>query len=344
MRVFSAVLNMIICFWHKINCVELDSLHNCIIIKKVKFPRGDLMGQRFGILGVELNNPLDALQGVDMAPKAFRYANLYKILKDCSGYNGSVFDYGDVVLGEMERIQYYQIQRLDMNVFSNILKSIRDLTYKMTIQHQIPVVLGGDESLSLGTVEGLTMHYKKMGMICFDAHLKLGEEDVSGFEFIKKSMRALQFGRDSDKLVEHLRLKNYLSPDRLVYIGARDYSRSEILIAKEHRIKIYTIMDVEKMGITKIIDETTDYLADCDGVHLSFDFDCIDGEMLAAIGYPISMGLTPKEAMIAMNLLYQTGLITSSEFFGIDCCKDMNNQAGKIGTQLIGALFGAKSL
>ena len=60
--------------------------------------------------------------------------------------------------------------------------------------------------------------------------------------------------------------------------------------------------------------------------------------------HTISMGLTPKETMIAMNLLYQAGLITSSEFFGIDCCKDINNHSGKVAVQLIGTLFGAKSL
>lgn len=302
------------------------------------------MGQKLGVLGVELNNPLNALLGVDMAPKAFRYANLHKMLKDCSGDNGLFFDYGDLILGSTERVQYYHSQRMDMNVFINMLKKTSDFVYKMARQHQIPIVLGGDELLSLGTVEGLAEHYKRMGMICFDAHLNLGEENISGFEFMKKSMRALQIGRDLGKSAENLILKNYVSPARMVYIGARDYSRAEILIAKEHRIKVYTIMDIEKMGIAQIIDETIDYLVDCDGVHLSFDFDCIDGEMLAGICHPISMGLTPKEAMLAMNLLYQTGFITSSEFFGVNCCKDTNNQTGEVGVQLIGALFGAKSL
>ena len=303
------------------------------------------MGQRLSILGVELNNLLHPFIGVDLAPRAFRYAGLHHMLQNCCGINGIVFDYGDIVLDKTERIQVYLPEPPNLSIVSSILQKTQELTYYITLKRQIQIVLGGDELVSLGVVEGLSRHYKKMGMICFDAHLNLGDENtISMFSFLKKSFRKLQIGRDLDKISEEISLDNPLSPQSLVFIGARDYSRLEILAAKEYQVKIYSIMDVEKMGISKIIDETIDYLADCDGVHLSFDFDCLDGEMLPGISDPISMGLTPKETMIAMNLLYQAGLITSSEFFGIDCCKDINNHSGKVAVQLIGTLFGAKSL
>lgn len=303
------------------------------------------MAQRLGILGVGLNDPLCMTAGVDIAPRALRCANIHKVLKVCSGTNGMLFDYGDITLEAAERVQYYQTQSFGVCALVNIIQKTKTVMHNMVKERQVPIVIGGDMLMSLGTVEGLGNHFKRLGIICFDAHLNLcaddDEKDI--FAIIKQSMRGIQIGC-TNKDLGAIQLKHKISPDKVVFIGARDYSRKEILTAKENNIRIYTIMDVEEMGIPKIINETTDYLADCDGVHLSFDFDCVDGEAMPGLVEHICMGLTSKEVMVAMNLLYQTGLITSTEFYGIDSCKDSGNQTGKMAVGLIGALFGSKSL
>lgn len=304
------------------------------------------MAQKLGVLGVELNDPLSTTSGVDVSPRALRCANIHKVLKQCSGKNGALFDYGEITLETLERIQYYQAQKLTKSMLFSILQRTSDAVDKIITHRQIPIVLGGDMLMSLGTVDGLANHFQKLGMICFDAHLNLYEDEAEAdiFSKMKQSMRRVQSGKIVDGLEGYFKLKYKISSSRMVFIGARDYSRKEILTAREENIRIYSIMDVEEMGISRIIDETIDYLVDCDGVHFSFDFDCMDAEGMPGIVNHVSMGLTSKEVMVAMNLLYQTGLITSTEFYGIDSCKDYNNQTAKMAVELIGALFGSKSL
>lgn len=307
---------------------------------------GEDMAQRLGILGVELNDPLCVTSGVDTTPRALRCADIHKVLKQCCGSSGLLFDHGDVALEMVERVQYYQAQRFGTCTLLNMLQKTKDSSYKILSDGQIPVILGGDMLMSLGTVEGIGSCFTNLGLICFDAQMNLCAENdkTDMISILKQSMRGIQVGNTPNGLEACVKLTQKISPVHMVFIGVRDYSRNEILCAKERNIRIYTIMDVEELGISKIIDATIDYLGDCDGVHLSFDFDCMEGDQMPGIVNPVSMGLTSKEVMVAMNLLYQTGLITSAEFYGIDSCKDYNNQTGKTAVELIGALFGSKSL
>ncbi|MDO5376239.1 MAG: arginase [Staphylococcus rostri] len=278
--------------------------------------------------------------GVDFGPDAIRYAGAVERLKRIGH---EVIDSGNI---EVPRVDVEKIQgpQEGLRNFEEILTYNERLMNKVSDsieQGHFPVVLGGDHSLAIGSISAVSKHYESLGIIWYDAHgdLNIPEESPSG-NIHGMSLRVLA-GEGDKQLVQLGGFAPKVTPDRIVLIGMRDLDYGEREYIKQHHIKTYTMADIDAMGIQQVIKESIDYLKDrTDGVHLSLDVDALDPNETPGTGTKVSGGLTYRESHYALELLQQSGLITSLDLVEVNPLLDQGNHTADQAVALLGSFFG----
>ncbi len=214
--------------------------------------------------------------GVDFGPDAIRYAGLLNRLKDLDlTFN----DKGNIQVPKIDLERYLSEQEDARNLpeIVEVSKTLSDATSESVAQSHFPLTLGGDHSLAIGSISGISQHYENLGVIWYDAHgdLNIAEESPSG-NVHDMPLRTL-LGEGDEQLVNVGSEGAKVKPENVVLIGMRDLDSGERRYIKEQNIKTYTMADVDRLGIQQVIKETIEYLKDkTDGIHLSFDVDGLD--------------------------------------------------------------------
>jgi arginase len=134
-----------------------------------------------------------------------------------------------------------------------------------------------------------------------------------------------------------------VKPENIVIIGARSLDEGEKELIKEKGIKVYTMHEIDRMGMTKVMEETILYLRDkTDGVHLSLDLDGLDPHDAPGVGTPVIGGISYRESHLAMEMLAESQLITSAEFVEVNPILDERNKTATVAVALMGSLLGEK--
>lgn len=275
-----------------------------------------MMRKEISIIGV----PMDLGQtrrGVDMGPSAIRYAGVSERLESL---NYVVHDEGDIRVEIKERAQ--------SDTESNLknLKAVADGNEKLSQKvdeairsNRFPLVFGGDHSIAIGTLAGVSKHYKNLGVIWYDAHGDLNTAETSPSGNIHGMPLAVSLGIGHPTLTNIGGYCPKVKPENIVIIGARSLDEGERILIKENGIKVYTMHEVDRLGMTKVMEETISYLKErTDGVHLSLDLDGLDPEEAPGVGTPVAGGLSYRESHLAMEMLSESNIITSAEFVEIN--------------------------
>lgn len=278
--------------------------------------------------------------GVNFGPDAIRYAGAVERLKRI-GHN--VIDSGNIPTPEVNLEKFYAQQEGLQNydeilTFSNTLK---DKVSESISNNHFPVILGGDHSLAIGSISGVSEHYKELGIIWYDAHgdLNLPEESPSG-NVHGMPLRMLA-GEGDEQLVNLGGFSPKVKPENIVLIGMRDLDYGERAYIKKHNLKTYTMADIDELGIGQVINETIAYLKDrTDGIHLSFDVDALDPVEIPGTGTKVPGGLTYRETNYALELLQKSGLITSLDLVEVNPLLDEGNRTAEQAVTILGSFFG----
>jgi len=208
-----------------------------------------------------------------------------------------------------------------------------------------PLILGGDHSISIGTIAGLANFYENLGVIWYDAHTDINTPETSPSGNIHGMPVAVSLGMGDERLIN---LEGYfpkIKPENIVYIGARSIDEGEKELISKLGIKIFTMRDIDSIGMKKVMEETIAYLKSrTDGVHLSLDLDAIDPLYAPGVGTPVMGGISYRESRLAMEMLANSGLITSAEFVEVNPILDERNKTGALAVELITILFGKRLL
>lgn len=298
------------------------------------------MKNKISIIGV----PSDYGQcrrGVDMGPSAIRYAGVIERLKNL-GYE--VIDEGDISV-KREILNYEQNPKL-LN-YREVIKVSEQLCKKIeeTInKNSFPLVLGGDHSIAIGTIAGLVTHYSNLGVIWFDAHADINTPHTTPSGNIHGMPLAISIGLGDESLVSINQISPKIKPENIVIIGARSIDEGERKLIKEKRIKTYTMHEIDRLGMTKVMEETIQYLRNrrVDGVHLSLDLDALDPLYTPGVGTPVPGGISYRESHLAMEMLEEAGFITSAEFVEVNPILDERNKTADVAVALMGSLLGEK--
>src|SRR5699024_881447 len=302
------------------------------------------MKKNISVIGV----PMDLGQlrrGVDMGPSAIRYAGMYERLTSL-GYQ--VNDLENVHV-EHANPSHLEVDKDDKSTLRNLQKvanANRQLAQTVddaVAKADFPLVIGGDHSIAIGTLAGLHTHYKNLGVIWYDAHGDLNSEETSPSGNIHGMPLAASLGIGHEQLINIHEKGQKIKPENLVIIGARCLDPGEKALIQEKGIRVYTMHEIDKLGMPQIIDETLNYLKErTDGIHLSLDLDGLDPSEAPGVGTPVIGGMTYRESHLAMEMLHESDLITSAEFVEVNPILDDQNKTADLAVGLMGSLFGEK--
>ncbi|WP_330949663.1 arginase [Virgibacillus sp. MG-45] len=300
------------------------------------------MKRNISIIGV----PMDLGQsrrGVDMGPSAIRYAGAIDRLKVLHDH---VDDLGDISIQRPEEegeIGTSNLKNLEQVIAGN--EALAALVDKEISKHRFPLILGGDHSIAIGSLAGISKHYNNLGVIWYDAHGDLNTSDTSPSGNIHGMPLAVSIGLGHEKLTGLYGYEPKVKPENIVIVGARSLDPGERQLIREKGIKVYSMHEIDRMGMPKVMEETINYLRDrTDGVHLSLDLDGLDPTEAPGVGTPVLGGLTYRESHLAMEMLAESNMITSAEFVEVNPILDEKNKTATVAVALMGSLFGEKLL
>lgn len=279
--------------------------------------------------------------GPNLAPDALRRAGLINRLRALAI---DIKDAGDVAMitngHEGQQSGSFRNGRLIAAASDKIASAVSQIVDSK----RMPLILGGDHSIAIGTIAGLARHYANLGVIWYDAHGDLNTVDTTPSGNIHGMPLAASLGLGHPLLVNAGGYAEKIKAENLVLIGVRDLDEGEKQLIAEQRIKLFTAHDVKRLGMKRVIAETLEYLNKrCDGIHLSFDLDGIDPREAPGVGTPVRGGVSFADSLLAVKLLLDSQSITSAEFVELNPLLDSEEQTVAATLALIGALFGETS-
>lgn len=298
------------------------------------------MNKHITIIGVPLDLGADR-RGVDMGPAAIRYAGVADRL---SQMGFQIKDIGDI---QVKQPQVYMEtdnhKYLEPVVEANTL--LAEAVSKEMEDGRFPLVLGGDHSIALGTITGVTKHIDNLGVIWFDAHgdLNTGETSPSGNIHGMPLAACLGYGHDRLRHIGGRSPK--LKPEQVVIIGARDLDPGERELIKRIGIKVFTMHEIDKLGMARVMEEAIAHVSKgTGGVHLSLDLDGIDPHDAPGVGTPVIGGISYREGHLAMEMLADADVLVSAEFVEVNPILDRQNMTARVAVALMSSAFGDKLL
>ncbi|QGQ45752.1 arginase [Metabacillus sediminilitoris] len=300
------------------------------------------MKNQISIIGM----PMDLGQsrrGVDMGPSAIRYAGVVERLEKL-GYK--IHDKGDIEIGrpgmaEAESDTNLKFLKAVTEANTKLASAVNDIVESGSF----PLVFGGDHSIAIGTLAGISKHYDNLGVIWYDAHGDLNTSETSPSGNIHGMPLAVSIGIGHPALTNIADYCPKVKPENIVIIGARSLDEGERLLIRDKGIKVYTMHEIDRLGMTKVMEEAVKYLKEkTDGVHLSLDLDGLDPSDAPGVGTPVLGGISYRESHLAMEILEESKIITSAEFVEINPILDEKNKTAEVAVALMGSLFGEKLL
>lgn len=297
--------------------------------------------KKLSIIGM----PMDLGQmrrGVDMGPSAIRYAGIFEKLK---GLFEEIEDLGDIPIGrpEVQITEGTNLRNLELVAEKN--ERLAERVDEVIQSGSFPLVLGGDHSIAIGTLAGVAKHYRNLGVIWYDAHGDLNTADTSPSGNIHGMPLAVSLGIGHKTLIDLAGYSPKIKPENVVIIGARSLDEGERELIKEKGIKVYTMHEIDRIGMAQVMEETITYLHEkTDGVHLSLDLDGLDPNDAPGVGTPVIGGISYRESHLAMEMLAEAQLITSAEFVEVNPILDDKNKTAAVAVALMSSLFGDKLL
>src|SRR5689334_6695861 len=295
--------------------------------------------RKISIIGM----PMDLGQlrrGVDMGPSAMRYAGMIERLKTLQY---EIDDLGDIPIGRPEVVVRKDTNLRNLELVAEKSELLAKKVDEVVSAGSFPLVLGGDHSIAIGTLAGVAKHYKNLGVIWYDAHGDLNTAETSPSGNIHGMPLAVSIGLGHRSLTDIGGFSPKVNPENVVIIGARSLDEGERILIKEKGIKVYTMHEIDRLGMTKVMEETIDYLKEkTDGVHLSLDLDGLDPHDAPGVGTPVMGGISYRESHLAMEMLAESQLITSAEFVEVNPILDERNKTATVAVALMGSLLGEK--
>lgn len=297
------------------------------------------------ILGV----PMDygaSRRGTDMGPSALRIAGLGSSLARL-GYR--VAREEDVAAPAMET----RVPRDEnLRFHDEILEACTALAGRVrTILDEggLPLVLGGDHSIAMGTMSGVAAHLRarqqEAGLIWFDAHGDMNVPGVSPSGNIHGMPLAHLLGRGDEALANIEGFSPKVRPDKVALIGIRDIDAGEREIIRESGVHTFTMRDLDERGMARVAREALEVVTDgTAGFHMSFDVDGCDPAVIPGSGTLVPGGVNFREAHLLLEYCADSRAMLSMEVVELNPVLDDRNVSAERACQLILSAFGKSIL
>ena len=275
--------------------------------------------------------------GANLAPASLRTAGLAERL---AALNQDVIDLGDVSIAATGHCKDNEQKVKNLQPMIAASRELAQVVDGIVASRQFPLVLGGDHSIAIGTLAGLVRRYDNLGVIWYDAHADINTPETTPSGNIHGMPLAVAMGAGHADLISISGVTVKIKPENVVYIGVRDIDAGEAAFIDKNRIRLYSAEDVDRLGMHTVIRQSLNYLKKCDGIHLSFDIDGIDPQVMPGVGTPSAGGVSYQDSILALQLLEKSGLITSAEFVELNPVLDKDGRTTQGVVALIAAFFG----
>ncbi|HXW61250.1 MAG TPA: arginase [Candidatus Acidoferrales bacterium] len=303
------------------------------------------MPDKIRIIGV----PMDlgaSRRGVDMGPSALRVAGLQSRLKQLGR---QVEDVGNVLVPQAEEQPYGEKRARYLEEISQICKNLAAMVGKALDEGMLPVVLGGDHSIAVGTVAGAASHFhqqgKRIGVIWLDAHADMNTPESSPSGNVHGMPLAAITGSGPTELIDLAGFRPMVEPRHVSLVGTRDLDAKERRLAKESGVHVFTMRDIDERGMREVMTEALRFASDdTAGAAVSLDMDFIDPSDAPGVGTPVRGGVTYREAHLALEMIADSRAMISFELVEINPVIDVHNTTATLGVELILSGLGKKIL
>jgi len=301
------------------------------------------MNKRIKIIGV----PIDlgfGRRGVDMGPSALRISGL---AEDLRKLDYSVDDLGDIQSPIPELCNLDDKNARYLPEIKDACIKLSNTINKVLLDGAIPLTIGGDHSLAIGSIAGVSRFLKekgkKIGLIWFDAHGDMNTPESTNSGNIHGMPLAVSLGLGAKGLTNIGGFSPKVESKNAVLIGVRNLDEREKSLIINSGIKVYTMKEIDEKGISYIIEEAIDLItSNTDYIHLSFDMDVCDPSIAQGVGTPVKGGLNYREAHLAMEKISESGMLFSMDMVEINPILDYKNSTAELGTELILSAFGKR--
>ncbi len=297
------------------------------------------------VLGV----PMDlgsGRRGVDMGPSAIRIAGLADRL---AGLGHKVVDEGDVGIKNMEALKVGDVRARYLGEIARASRLVCGKVERIVRRGHFPLVLGGDHSISVGTVSAIAMAArrdgKKVGLLWVDAHGDINTPETSPSGNIHGMPVAALLGEGPEELTSIGGEGPKVDPRNVAMVAIRSLDEGEKIRLKRYGVGVHTMSEVDRIGIDKVMKQALARVTDgTDRLHVSFDLDAVDPTVAPGVGTPVKGGLDYREAHLLMEMLSDSGAMTSLEMVEVNPILDDRNASGAFAVELVQSAFGKRIL
>ena len=294
---------------------------------------------------VVIGAPLDLGQGrrgVDMGPSAIRYAELKQHLSEKLGI--AVEDLGDVNAPVPESTDVGDDRARFLPQILELCDHVAKLVAAARAKGAMPLVLGGDHSIALGTLVGLASARGPGGVVWVDAHGDLNTPESSPSGNVHGMVLAAALGLCGPEFSRDGWTLPAVEAGRISLVGVRSLDQGERELLKRLDAKIFTMSEVDRLGIEPCMHEALAHASGGSFLHVSLDMDVVDPESAPGVGTPVRGGLSYREAHLAMEIIAESKLMDSLDVVEVNPVLDRENATAKLAVELVASALGARIL
>ncbi|HEU5363338.1 MAG TPA: arginase [Gaiellaceae bacterium] len=278
-------------------------------------------------------------RGVDMGPSAIRYAELEARIR---GLGREVFDRGDVRGPVPEAIDEGEERHRYLTPIKQVCERVAELVDGAVGEEHLPVVLGGDHSIAMGSIGGMARRHGPGAALWIDAHGDLNRPETSPTGNVHGMPLAAALGFAGAPFESEA----YPTPSlrRAALVGVRSLDRGERELIAERGIRVFTMTEIDRRGVEAVIEDALAELAGEPFLHVSLDLDAVDPMFAPGVGTPVPGGLSYREAHLALELVAEAGVLDSLDVVEVNPILDRENETARLAVELVASALGKRIL
>jgi arginase len=281
-------------------------------------------------------------RGVDMGPSAIRYAGLEQQLRE--KLRVRVSDEGNVISPVAETAEMGDERARYLPQILDLCDRLAQLVEAAARRGAMPLVLGGDHSVALGSLVGMAKARGPGGVVWVDAHGDVNSPETSPTGNVHGMVLAAALGLAGDMFQRDGWPLPAVESGKLALVGVRSLDEGERQLLQQIEAKVFTMSEVDRIGIEPCMREALAHASGGAFLHVSLDMDVVDPDYAPGVGTPVRGGLSYREAHLAMETVAEFGRTDSMDVVEVNPILDRENATGQLAVELVASALGARIL
>jgi arginase len=285
-------------------------------------------------------------RGVDMGPSALRITGLAERIR---ALGHDVTDSGDVDVPLPELCDIGDASGKYAGPIATVCEELCERVYGGLAQGRLPVSIGGDHSLAMGSVAGVGRYFRerelRLGLLWFDAHGDMNTPASTDSGNVHGMSLAHLLGMGDQRLSSVGGFRGKVQAENVSLIGVRDLDAREKKLVAESGVHVFTMKDIDRRGVSSVIEQAIEVASrGTAGIHVSFDIDVVDPSIAAGVGTPKKGGLTYREAHLSLEMVADSKRLAGIDLVEVNPILDVRNATAELGSELLLSALGKQIL